>query len=142
MIVAIGDYVLCDGTLSGGVAISALRVDNRHVFDEVIPIDVLPPMTPADVISPVIFDRTCAIANITFLVKRVHADLNAAETFILELDVNIPEGVNIVTFTTSEPSSSTVTIPNGVVTNHSLQEQSGSTTIHQYTVAGGAPAFV
>ncbi len=141
MLVSIGSYDLCDGTLSGGVAISALNVENRHVFDEVSPIDVLPPATPADVISPVIFDRTCATTNITFLVKRVHADLDAADQFILDLDGNIPEGLENVVFTTTEPSPSTVTIPNGVVVEHSLQVQAGATTIHQYTILGGAPAF-
>ncbi len=141
MLVKVGSYELCDGTLPGGVAISDLRVSNRHVFDEVIPIDTLPPITPEDVISPIIFDRICAIANITFLVKRVHADLSAAEEFILELDSNIPEGIENVVFTTTSPSSSTVTIPNGVVTEHSLQEHEGAVTIHQYTIAGGAPAF-
>ncbi len=141
MTVAIGAYVLCDGTLSGGVAITDLRVSNRHVFDEVIPIDTLPPITPAGVISPVIFDRICAIASITFLVKRVHADLAAADVFILALDGNIPEGIANVVFTPSGTSPTPVTIPNGVITNHSLQEQDGAMTIHQYTISGGAPAF-
>ena len=138
MLVKIGSYDLCDGTLAGGVAISSLRISNRHIFDEVIPIDVLPPMVPADVISPVNFDRVCAIANITLLVKRVHANLSAAERFILGLDSNIPEGIANVVFTTT--GLATVTIPNGVITEHSLQEYIGSTTIHQYTILGGAPA--
>ncbi len=142
MLVSIGSYELCDGTLAGGVAISTLSVENRHVFDEVSPIDVLPPATPADFISPVAFDRTCAMSNITFVVKRVHSDVAAADQFILELDGNIPEGVGNVVFTTSPPSSSMVTIPNGIVVEHSLQQQTGSTTFHQYTIAGGAPAFV
>lgn len=186
MLVSIGSYDFCNGTLAGGVAVSELRVKLDRVLDTAVPLSgelnhglltigrtyrillfeagddftnlgainvtgavfVAADTTPADWShgsiliqdpAPVIFDRACRKGDVAFLVKRVHANLADAEAFILQLDNNVPDSGEII-FTTTGPSPATRTIPNGVLLDHSLVQHLGSTTFHQYHVAGGAPA--
>jgi|SRR5215831_2118793 len=127
MLVTIGSYDICDGTLTGGVAIGNGRVQMDRVFDVVIPVDQL---------DPTLFDRVCRRINFTFEVQVSHADADSAEQFILDLDGNLPSS-GMVKLTPTN-STSYRYIPNGVVTTHQTQ-QTGSLTATTYTIVGGQP---
>src|SRR6267154_3417957 len=110
MLVSIGAYDICDGTLTGGLAVSDLRLKADRLFDFVVPI--------GDV-DCTLFDRVITTADFSFIVKLTHATKKLAEVFILQLDTNLPTS-GTVTFTTTGPSSDTRVIPNGFVLDHSL----------------------
>src|SRR5258707_9571945 len=129
MLVSIGTYDICDGTLTGGVAVSDLRLKSDRLFDFVVPI--------GDVAST-FFDRITSTTDITFIVKRTFGSVRTAEKFILQLDTLLPTS-GAMTFTTTGPSPGTRVIPNGFVLDHSLIQEQGATTFHQYHVTGGPP---
>ena len=129
MLISIGSYDICDGTLTGGVAVSDLRLKADRLFDFVVPI--------GDV-DCLLFDRVITTTDATFIVKRTHASRTASEAFILQLDSNIPT-TGTVTFTTTGPSPDTRVIPNGFLLDHSLIQEDGATTYHQYHISGGPP---
>ncbi len=129
MLVSIGAYDICDGTLAGGVAVSDLRLKSDRLFDGVVPVD--------DVDS-VWLDRINSTSEVTFIVKLTHSSRVAAETFILQLDTNLPTS-GAVTFTTTGPAPDTRIIGNGFVLDHELVAESGATTFHQYHIKGGPP---
>lgn len=129
MLVSIGTYDICDGTLAGGVAVSDLRVKADRLYDFVIPVG-------DD--NPNLFDRVNTTARYTFVVKRTFASKVLAEQFILTLDNNLPAS-GTVTFTTTGPDPVTRTIPNGFVTDHALLDETGATVWHQYSITGGPP---
>lgn len=129
MLVSIGSYAICDGTLNGGVAISDLRLSDDRLYDFVVPV--------GDVDCE-FFDRVNSKIDFTFTVKRTFPDKATAEKFILTLDSNLPAS-GTVTITTTGPSPVTRTIPNGFVLDHALLMESGATLFHQYHIAGGAP---
>lgn len=128
MLVSIGSYDICDGTVSGGVAIGQARIQMDRVFDVVVPL--------AD-INPELFDRTCRKITFTFTVQRVHADAETCELFILDLDSNLPSSGNVTLTPTN--SGSLRYIPGGFVVNHQSQ-QNGASSITTYTIVGGQPA--
>ena len=76
MLVKIGSYEICNGTLAGGFAVGSLRLRGDRGFDIAIPIGET---------VPVLFDRLTTQSDITFQVYRTHADLQASEDFILNL---------------------------------------------------------
>ena len=125
MLVSIGAYYLCDGTLSGGVAIGQLQLRLDRVIDEFVAIADIDPKT---------FDRVCRKSDITFQVERVHADWDAASAFIVALDASIPSSGDIIFIF---PSGSS-TIPNGMVRSHNTS-QLGAKTLTQYNLIGGQP---
>ena len=129
MLVSIGAYDICDGTLAGGVAISELRLKSDRLFDFVVPIGDL---------DCLMFDRVNSTTDVTFLVKRTHVNLAAAEAFIVQLDNILPTSGD-VTFTTTGPSPFTRVIENGSVIDHALVQEQGATTFHQYHIVGGPP---
>jgi len=129
MLVSIGTYAICNGTLTGGVAVSDLRFKADRLFDFVVPV--------GDVDS-VMFDRVCTTFDAFFMVQRSHATIALSEAFILQLDSNIPTS-GIITFTTTGPGAFTRTIPNGYLVDHELIQEMGATTFHQYHISGGAP---
>lgn len=129
MLVSIGSYNICDGTLSGGVAVSDLRIRANRLFDFVVPI--------GDDAST-FFDRINTLADYLFTVKKTHSGVQAAERFILKLDTVLPSS-GTVTFTTTGPSGFTRTIPNGFIVDHALLQEQGATTFHQYHIVGGPP---
>jgi hypothetical protein len=129
MLVSIGAYDICDGTRTGGVALTELRFTGNRTFDVVDPLRQ---------ILPVAIDRTGRVTDTTFQVKRVHASLGAAEDFILGLEAAIP-ATGTISVTTTGPTPVTVTIPNGAVVEHDLVQEQGATTVHQYHILGGAP---
>jgi len=129
MLISIGTYDICDGTLAGGVAISDLRPSNNRLFDVVVPLDDS---------DTTLFDRVNTTCDLTLTVKRTHSSVAGAEQFIVQLDTNLPTS-GTVTFTTTGPSPVTRTIPNGAIVDHELIQQSGATTFHNYHIIGGAP---
>ena len=129
MLISIGAYDICDGTLAGGVAISDLRPANNRLFDVVVPLD------DSDVI---LFDRRMMICDLTLTVKRTHSSLATAEQFIVQLDTNLPTS-GTVTFTTTGPSAVTRKVPMGSIVDHALIQEQGATTFHQYHIIGGPP---
>lgn len=140
MTVKIGAYSLCDGTLSGGVAISDQRPQTQRTLDEVVRFWTVDDGTTDHTIE--YLDRSCRTFDYVFQVKRVHANLDAAESFILFLDQTLPEQLLEdslpITIKTSDESS-TYDISNAALTEHSLVSHSGATTIHQYRIVGGQP---
>ena len=129
MLISIGAYDICDGTLAGGVAISDLRPANNRLFDVVVPLD------DSDV---TLFDRRTTTCDLTLTIKRTHSSLAAAEQFIVQLDTNLPTS-GTVTFTTTGPSAVTRKVPMGFIVDHALIQEQGATTFHQYHIIGGAP---
>ena len=125
MLVSIGAYYLCDGTLSGGVAIGQLQLTIDRVLDSFVAIDD---------IDPKVFDRVCRRSDIRFQVERVHADWDAASAFIVSLDASIPSSGDIIFIF----PSGTSTIPNGAVKSHNTS-QIGAKTLTQYNLIGGQP---
>jgi len=127
MLVSIGSYAICDGTLTGGVAIGEGRLQMDRVFDVVIPVDQL---------DPTLFDRVCRKVTFTFQVQVAHGNADNSEQFILDLDGNLPSTGTVKLTPTN--STSYRYIPNGVVTGHQTQ-QIGATTQTTYTIVGGQP---
>ena len=129
MLISIGSYDLCNGTLAGGVAISDLRPTNNRLFDVVVPLDDS---------DTTLFDRVNTTCDLTLTVKRTFSSIAVAEAFIVQLDTNLPTS-GTVTFTTTGPSPVTRTIPNGSIVDHELIQQQGATTFHNYHIIGGPP---
>jgi len=129
MLVSIGTYEICDGTLAGGVAISDLHPTNNRLFDIVTPLD------DSDV---TLFNRVTTTCDITLTIKRTFSTKATAEKFILQLDSLIPV-VGAVTFTTTGPTPQTRVIPQGFIVAHALLMEQGATLFHQYHIIGGAP---
>ena len=127
MLVSIGTYAICDGSLGGGVAIGQARLQMDRIYDVVVPLAEL---------NAVPFDRTCRRLTFTFQVQRTHANAGAAELFILDLDSSMPSTGTVKITPTGNGSYRY--IPNGAVTAHSSQ-QNGATTTTQYTIIGGQP---
>src|SRR5689334_8053472 len=103
MLVTIGTYSLCDGTLAGGVAISDLHPVNTRLFDSFVPLD------DNDV---TLLDRINTTCDLTLTIKRTFSTKATAEKFILQLDTVLPTSGSI-TFTTTGPTPQTRIIPNG-----------------------------
>jgi len=125
MLVSIGSYDLCDGTLSGGVAIGQLALTIDRVTDVFIEIGQLDPHT---------FDRVARRSDIAFQVERVFADWDAASAFLLDLELNIPSSGTIDFIF----PSGTRSIPNGRVLNYN-STQLGAKITTTYRLTGGAP---
>ena len=130
MLVKIGSYQICAGTLAGGLASSDVRLRGDRLYDTAIPVD-------ADV-DLTFFDRINETTDFTFTVKRTFDSKATAEKFIVQLDSALPTS-GTVTITTTGPSAATRTIPNGFVLDHALIGEFGATLFHQYHVVGGAP---
>lgn len=129
MLVSIGSYEICNGTLSGGVAISDLRLRSDRLFDFVVPV--------GDVDCTLI-DRITSVIDLIFAVSRTHSSQALSEQFILQQDTLLPTS-GTITFTTTGPSPDTRLIPMGFIVDHQLIDEHGCTTIHQYHITGGPP---
>src|SRR5215469_6207511 len=127
MLVSIGSYAICDGTLSGGVAVSVGRYDVERVTETVIPI-------PAGALNAVTFDRGTRKTTFQFTVQRTHASAKDAEDFVAGLDAALPSTGNVKL--TLSDNSTVRYIPVGKAIRHeSTLLGSLSTTI--YTIIGG-----
>ncbi len=87
--------------------------------------------------NPQTYDRSGRPCVYSFTVKRTHADAESADEFIIGLEDAIPS-VGSITVTTTGPTPRTFVIPNGKVQSHSLTQQQGATTFHQYSIVGGS----
>jgi len=132
MTVTVGAYSLCDGTLAGGVAVSDLRLNQKRIADIV---DIL------DGVSPEIYNRNGKPCVYSFTVKRTHADADAAEQFLIGLQDAVPS-TGTINITTSGPSPTSFAIPNAKVQSIDLEQQTGATTFHTYSIIGGPPPTV
>ncbi len=125
MLVKIGSYSICDGTLPGGFAIGQLRFGVDRQIEIVVPIATA---------NPELYDRGGRKTSLTFTVQRTHASAGAAELFIASLDSSLPSTGNVILeFTTTGTDWH---IPKGKVINHS-SSQLGATTTTTYTIVGG-----
>lgn len=129
MLVSIGGYDICDGTLSGGVAVSDLRLKSDRLFEFVVPVGN---------VDALLFDRVNSKTDFTFTVARTHSDTATSEAFILQLDNALPVS-GAVTLTTTGPTPATRVIENGYLVDHELIAETGATTLHQYHIIGGPP---
>ncbi len=132
MTVTVGAYSLCNGTLAGGVAVSDLRLDQSRIA-EVVPI--------LGGSSPAIYDRDGKPCVYTFTVKRTHASVAAAESFLIGLGDAVPSSGSI-NITTGGPTPESFEIPNAKVQSIELVQQLGATTFHTYSIIGGPPPTV
>lgn len=134
MLCSINNFLLADGTISGGVALSNLRLTITRYFDVVIPLGEL---------DPVPLDRNKRRANVSFNVSRVHASIKDSETYILDHDTTVPRTgdakliVSVEGITTNIPYA---LIINGALVSWELVSYIGSKTEHAYTITG-APLF-
>ncbi len=127
MTVDIADYSICDGTLSGGVALSDMRSLINRSIEVVLPLGEAVPIT---------YDRRGRTSHFTFQVKRTHADAEACEAFIMTLDANLPsEGTITITL---NGGTETIEIQHGKVLSHQSSEL-GATSITDYVFVGGPP---
>ena len=124
MRVSVGSYQICNGTLSGGVAVSDLRVNVDRLFDVVIPIDA---------VSPVLFDRLGTKFEFTFTVKVAHSSLAVSEAFLLGLEFALPRTGEIKFIGID---GTTLHLPSGRVINHQLVSYVGATTFNSYHIIG------
>ncbi len=129
MLISIGAYDICNGTLAGGVAISDLRLKSDRLWDWVVPIGE---------VDCLLLDRITSKTDLTFTVKRTHASKPISEQFILQLDTNLPT-TGTVTITTTGPTPDTRIVGGGFIVDHELLLEDGATTYHQYHVIGGPP---
>jgi hypothetical protein len=130
MTIAIGGYSICDGTLSGGVALSETRIPIERITDIV---------TPLNVGTLTTYNRTTHKTDLTFTVRRTHSSVENCEVFILELDNFLPTTGTVTVICTDTLIPVTRTIPNGAVLDHQLQQQLGATSFHTFHIVGGAP---
>lgn len=129
MLVSIGTYDICDGTLAGGVAVSDLRVRGDRIHDFSVPVGDFDATT---------FDRFNSTIDFTFTVKRTFTNKATCEKFIVQLDAILPV-TGDVTITTTGPSEATFTIPDSFLVDHALVMEQGATAFHQYHFIGGPP---
>src|SRR5215472_3420252 len=117
MLVTIGAYSICDGTLSGGVAIGQARYHVDRTVEIVAELGSK---------NPISIDRTNRRVTFTFTVERVHASASAAEDFVADLDVSLPSS-GTVTLTPTGGSGLRY-IPNGRIMNHESEIMGAKTT--------------
>lgn len=134
MLCSINDYLLADYTMSGGFALTGLRIRMQRIFDLVIPLGEL---------DPVVMDRNKRRVDISFNVSRIHATIQDAETYITDHDATIPRTGDVKLI--SQPDSifsTTITalIVNGALLNHELVRYIGKYTEHAYRISG-SPIF-
>lgn len=126
MLAKIDTYFLADGTLAGGVALSGLRIQFQRVHDVFVPIG-----GPSRKYIP----RNVTRTTIDFSVTRNHADIAAAEEFILDHNNSLPVTGEVMLLSSS--GFVTASIPRGRLFSHRLNTEIGSTTMHAYHVEGG-----
>lgn len=125
MLISIGFYDLCDGTISGGIAATNLRLRFTRGIEVVQGLGDAVPQT---------YDRGTRTIDLSFTVARVHSSIKESEVFIAKHDDVIPNtGVVALTTTGGEVAF----IVNGILTEMHLISQIGATTFHSYRITGG-----
>jgi hypothetical protein len=125
MLISIGAYDLCNGTVSGGFAASDMRLRFTRGIEIVLGLDLTSPQT---------FDRETRTLDLSFNVMRVHASIRASELFIGNHENEVPQAgvVKLVT-----QNGTTAFVANGVLVNIQLVNEIGATTKHAYRIIGG-----
>jgi len=125
MLISIGAYDLCDGTLANGVSAGNLRLRFTRGIEVVQGLGDVP---------PTLFDRGTRRLDLSFTVQRVHTSIKASELFIGNHPNQVPQSGAIKLTTTG---SETIFILNGFVTDIQLVQEIGATTGHSYRIVGG-----
>src|SRR6266478_2256554 len=120
MLVKIDTYEICNGSLSGGVAVGKLRWPTERVTDVVLPLYGF---------DPTLLDRIVRRTVLTFVVERTFSDANAAEVFALDLNANLP-GTGTVRITPTD-SVDFQDYPNARMLSW-RSEENGATVTTQY----------
>ncbi len=125
MLIAIGSYDLCDGTIGRGIAATDLRLRFTRAIEVVQALGTATPGT---------YDRGTRTIDLSFTVVRVHSSAKEAEIFIAKHDDTVPDsGVVALTTTGGEVAF----IENGILVEMQLISQIGATTFHSYRITGG-----
>lgn len=131
MQVSIDSYPLTDGTLSGGFALSEMRVNVQRIFDVVVPIDA---------INPECYDRDIRKTVVDFQVTRLHASFAAADIYVADHDAAIPSSGPVLFLPTSgpfSPASNVRFLIHARLISHQLVKLNGKATTHAYHIEGG-----
>jgi len=126
MLISIGSFDFCDGTLSGGFAAGDLRLRFTRGIDVVQQLGTIAPAT---------YDRGTRTSNLSFSVQRVHASIRASELYIGNHEHLVPQS-GAVKLTTAAGTNVFV-LGNAFVTDIQLVEEIGATTKHSYRIVGG-----
>lgn len=125
MLASIDDFALADGSFAGGVALSQIRINVQRIFDIVVPLQTL---------DPVLYDRGVRKTVVDFQVFRVHDSIAAAEIYIIDHDLLVPDSGQV------QFSATDGTIRymfNAALFTHQRIGVIGETTLHQYHIEGG-----
>jgi len=128
MLCSINDYFLADVSVSGGYALTNLRIKMERVFDVVVPLGAT---------DPVLFDRNKRKADITFNVQRVQATIKDAENFCNVHEATVPRTGDIKLIVDPMTSGSAFALLiNAELISHELTKQIGKFTEHAYHITG------
>ncbi len=125
MLISIGFYDLCDGTLEGGFAATDLRLRFTRG------IEVVQELGDA---APVTYDRGTRTIDLSFTVARVHPSAKEAEIFTVKHNDSVPD-TGVIALTTA--SGAVAFITNGILVGLDLISQIGATTFYSYKITGG-----
>ncbi len=125
MLISIGFYDLCDGTLEGGVAATDLRLRFTRGIEVVQELGEETPVT---------YDRGTRTLDLSFTVARVHSSIKEAEVFIVKHNDTVPN-TGVIALTTANGTVAFIT--NGIIIELDLITQIGATTYHNYHIVGG-----
>lgn len=133
MLCSINDYLLANGTLSGGYALTGFRLRIQRICDVVVELGA---------IDPVVMDRNKRRADISFNVRRVQSTIKGAEEYLLDHDATIPRtgDVKLIVSGFGFSGVGSALIINGALISHELVRQIGKFTEHSYQILG-APLF-
>ncbi len=125
MLVSISDYDFCDGSF----ALNTSAKDFRLRFTRGI--EAVQELAAA---NPVTYDRGTRTSNVSFTVQRNHASIRASELFIGNHENEVPQ-FGLVKLTTTLGTIAYIT--NAILTDIQLASYIGTTTTHNYQIAGG-----
>ncbi len=125
MLISIGPYALCDGTIDGGMSATNLRLRYTRAIEVVQGLGSTNPAT---------FDRGARTIDLSFTVTRVHPSIKEAEVFIAKHDSTVPDsGVIALTTTGGEVAF----IANGIAVELQVISQIGASVFYSYRITGG-----
>ncbi len=124
MNVSIDSYDLCGGALTG--SISELRQRVTRFIDIILSLGTA---------NPYLLDRGDRQTQITFNVTYNHASIKEADLFIFNRENTIPQAGDIEIVSTHGTTSKL--LENGLLIDHHLISQIGTTTVHSYHLTGG-----
>ncbi len=126
MFITIGEYELCDGTLSRGFAATDLRLRITRSIEVVQALGVADPST---------YDRGTRTIDLSFTVTRVHASIKEAEVFFSKHENSVPQSGSVKL--TSSNGLVVAFIANALLIEFRLISQIGASTFITYHIVGG-----